>query len=101
MGMLDCDWDSLCVEATRYLKNYDEDIRIDTTTARYDRGPQVDAILPLKGKKEVLRKLKSDKRIIVRRGYTENGMRFARISVICEKKLSENQILQERRSHVI
>ena len=53
MGMLDCDWDSLYVEAARYLKNYDEDIRIDTTTARYDRGPQVDAILPLKGKKEV------------------------------------------------
>ena len=95
MGMLDYDWDSLYVEAARYLKNYDEDIRVDTTTARYDHGPQVDAILPLKGKKEVLQKLRNDKRIIVRRGYTENGIRFARISVICEKKLSENQILQE------
>lgn len=95
MGMLDYDWGSLYVEAERYLKNYDMDICVDITTTRYDRGPQVDAILPLKGKKEVLQKLRNDKRIIVRRGYTENGIRFARISVICEKKLSENQILQE------
>lgn len=84
MGMLDRDWDSLYVEAARYLKNYDEDIRVDTAIARYDRGPQVDAVLPLKGKKEVLRKLRSDKRIIVRRGYTENGVRFARISLRCD-----------------
>lgn len=83
MGMLDYDLDSLYVEAARYLKNYDEDIRVDTTTARYDRGPQVDAILPLKGKKEVLRKLRSDRHIIVRRGYSENGARFARISLQC------------------
>lgn len=83
MGMLDYDWDSLYVEAARYLKNYDEDIHVDTTTTRYDRGPQVDAILPLKGKKEVLKRLKSDKRIIVRRGYTENGVRFARLSLRC------------------
>ena len=81
MGMIDYDWDSLYVEAAGYLKNYDKDIRVDTTTARYVRGPQVDAILPLKGKKDVLQRLKSDKRIIVRRGYTENGMRFARISI--------------------
>lgn len=84
MGMLDYDWDSLYVEAAGYLKNYDKDIRVDTTTARYDRGPQVDAILPLKGKKEVLQRLKSDRRIIVRRGYTENGMRFARLSLRCD-----------------
>lgn len=81
MGMLDYDWDALYVKAEKYLKNYDEDIRVDTTTTRYDRGPQVDAILPLKGKKEVLQRLKSDRRIIFRRGYTENGIRFARISV--------------------
>lgn len=81
MGMLDYDWDSLYVEAARYLKNYDEDIRVDTTTTRYIREPQVDAILPLKGKKEVLQRLRNDRRIIVRRGYTENGERFARISV--------------------
>lgn len=79
--MLDCDWDALYVKAENYLKNYDEDIRVDTTTARYDRGPQVDSILPLKGKKEVLQRLKSDRHIIFRRGYTENGERFARISV--------------------
>lgn len=85
MGMLDYDWNALYIEAEQYLKNYDKDIRVDTAIARYDRGPQVDAILPLKGKKEVLQRLKSDRRIIVRRGYTENGMRFARISVICEK----------------
>lgn len=84
MGMLDYDWNSLYVEAARYLKNYDEDIRVDTTTARYDRGPQVDAILPLKEKKEVLQRLKSDKHIIVRRGYTENGVRFVRISLRCD-----------------
>lgn len=81
MGMLDYDWNALYIEAERYLKNYDEDIRVDTAIARYDRGPQVDAILPLKGKKEVLQRLKSDKRIIIRRGYTENGVRFARISI--------------------
>lgn len=84
MGMLDYDWDSLYVEAAGYLKNYDKDIRVDTTTARYDRGPQVDAILPLKGKKEVLQKLRRDKNIIIRRGYTENGARFARISLRCD-----------------
>lgn len=54
MGMIDYDWNELYIEAERYLKNYDKDIRVDTTIARYDRGPQVDAILPLKGKKEVL-----------------------------------------------
>ena len=81
MGMLDYDWDTLYAAAEKYLKNYDEDIRVDTAIARYDRGPQVDAILPLKGKKAALRKLKSDKNIIIRRGYTENGMRFARISI--------------------
>lgn len=81
MGMLDYDWNALYIEAEQYLKNYDKDIRVDTTTARYVRGPQVDAILPLKGKKEVLQRLKSDKRIIVRRGYTEDGMRFVRISI--------------------
>ena len=81
MGMIDYDWNELYIEAERYLKNYDEDIRVDTTTTRYIRGPQVDAILPLKGKKEVLQRLKSDKRIIIRRGYTENGIRFARISI--------------------
>lgn len=81
MGMLDYDWNSLYVEAERYLKNYDEDIHVDTTTTRYDRGPQVDAILPLKGKKAVLQKLRNDKNIIVRRGYSENGVRFARISI--------------------
>ena len=79
--MLDCDWDALYVEAARYLKNYDMDIRVDTTTTRYDRGPQVDAILPLKAKKEVLQRLKSDKNIIIRRGYSENGARFVRISI--------------------
>ena len=84
MGMLDYDWNALYVEAERYLKNYDKDIRVDTTTARYDRGPQVDAILPLKGRKEVLQRLKSDKRIIVCRGYTENGIRFARLSLRCD-----------------
>lgn len=83
MGMLDYDWGALYAAAEKYLKNYDEDIRVDTTTARYDRGPQVDAILPLKGKKEVLRKLRSDRHIIVRRGYSENGARFARISLQC------------------
>ena len=83
MGMLDYDWNALYIEAERYLKNYDEDIRVDTTTARYDRGPQVDAILPLKEKKEVLRKLRSDRHIIVRRGYSENRARFARISLQC------------------
>ena len=81
MGMLDCDWGALYAAAEKYLKNYDEDIRVDTTTARYDRGPQVDAILPLKGKKAVLQKLRNDKNIIVRRGYTEDGVRFARISI--------------------
>lgn len=81
MGMLDYDWDSLYVEAEKYLKNYDEDIRVDTTTARYIRGPQVVAILPRKGKKEVLQKLRSDRRIIVLRGYMENGVRFVRIAV--------------------
>lgn len=81
MGMLDYDWNSLYVEAARYLKNYDEDIHVDTTTTRYDRGPQVDAILPLKGKKAVLQKLRNDKNIIIRRGYTEDGIRFARISI--------------------
>lgn len=85
MGMLDYDWNSLYVEAERYLKNYDKDIRVDTTTTRYDRGPQVDAILPLKGKKEVLQKLRNDKNIIVRRGYTEDGVRFARISLRCNE----------------
>lgn len=85
MGMLDYDWDSLYVEAERYLKNYDMDIRVDTTTTRYDRGPQVDAILPLKGKKAVLQKLRNDKNIIVRRGYTEDGVRFARISLRCNE----------------
>lgn len=84
MGMLDYDWNALYIEAERYLKNYDEDIRVDTAIARYDRGPQVDAVLPLKGKKEVLRKLRSDRRIIIRRGYTENGVRFARISLRCD-----------------
>lgn len=84
--MLNYDWNALYIEAERYLKNYDKDIRVDTAIARYDRGwPQVDAILPLKGKKEVLQKLRNDKNIIIRRGYTENGVRFARISVICEK----------------
>lgn len=68
-------------KALQLVENYDEDIRVDTTTARYDRGPQVDAILPLKGKKEVLQRLKSDKHIIIRRGYTEDGVRFARISL--------------------
>lgn len=84
MGMLDYDWNALYIEAEQYLKNYDKDIRVDTAIARYDRGPQVDAILPLKGKKEVLQRLKSDRRIIVRRGYTENGMRFARLSLRCD-----------------
>ena len=84
MGMLDYDWNALYFEAERYLKNYDEDIRVDTAIARYDRGPQVDAVLPLKGKKEVLQKLRSDKNIIIRRGYTENGVRFARISLRCD-----------------
>ena len=79
--MLDYDRNALYIEAERYLKNYDEYIRVDSTTARYDRGPQVDAILPLKGKKEVLQRLKCDRRIIVRRGYTENGVRFARLSI--------------------
>lgn len=88
MGMLDCDWGALYAAAEKYLKNYDEDIRVDTTTARYDRGPQVDAILPLKGKKEVLRKLRSDRHIIVRRGYSENGTRFARISLRCDINLN-------------
>ena len=82
--MLDYDRNALYIEAERYLKNYDKDIRVDTTTARYDRGPQVDAILPLKGKKEVLQRLKCDRRIIVRRGYTENGIRFARLSLRCD-----------------
>lgn len=81
MGMLDYDWDLLYVKAEKYLKNYDNDIRVDTTTARYCCGPQVDAILPLKGKKEVLQRLKSDRRIIVLRGYTENGVHFVRIAV--------------------
>lgn len=84
MGMLDYDWNALYIEAERYLKNYDKDIRVDTATARYDRGSQVDAILPLKGKKEVLQKLRRDKNIIIRRGYTENGARFARISLRCD-----------------
>ena len=81
MGMLDYDWDTLYAVAEKYLKNYDEDIRVDTATTRYIRGPQVDAVLPVKGKKEVLRKLRSDKNIIIRRGYIENGVRFARISI--------------------
>ena len=81
MGMLDYDWNALYIEAERYLKNYDKDIRVDTATARYDRGPQVDAVLPLKGKKEVLQKLRRDKNIIFRNGYSENGARFARISL--------------------
>lgn len=84
MGMLDYDWNALYIEAEQYLKNYDKDIRVDTVIARYDRGPQVDAILPLKGKKEVLQRLKCDRRIIVRRGYTENGARFARLSLRCD-----------------
>ena len=84
MGMIDYDWNELYIEAERYLKNYDKDIRVDTAVARYDRGPQVDAILPLKGKKEVLQKLRRDKNIIIRRGYTENGARFARISLRCD-----------------
>ena len=74
----------LYIEAERYLKNYDKVIRVDTTTTRYNRWPQVDAILPLKGKKEILQKLRNDKNVIIRRGYSENGVRFARISVICE-----------------
>lgn len=84
MGMLDYDWDTLYAVAEKYLKNYDEDIRVDTAIARYDRGPQVDAVLPVKGKKEVLQKLRSDRRIIIRRGYIENGVRFARLSLRCD-----------------
>ena len=85
MGMLDYDWNALYIEAERYLKNYDKDIRVDITTTRYDHGPQVDAILPLKGKKEVLKRLKSDKNIIFRNGFSENGARFVRISLRCNE----------------
>ena len=81
MGLVDCDLDALYIAAEKYLKNYGKDIRVCTTTARYIGGPQVDAVLPLKGKKEVLQKLRRDKNIIFRNGYSENGVRFARISL--------------------